>query len=386
MKTRSELSAAEIDEMHHALEGRLHKVGIETQPEVAARIVALVTDADAGLRQYAEVVRADAALSGRMLRLANSAYFAQRQPVTSLDRACVLLGLERLKAISLGFHLSRAAGANGRHPLSRKIWGEGVYRACLCAELSRTICPGYASEAFVIGLMMDCGVPLLARLIGADAMAIVGSDAPPLKQFKQEFERLPFTHVDIAVSLARRWRLPELLGKPIERHHTTPAPGGKPEPVHLLHRLAYYVGAIQLEASCTPKHAAPLALTAEKVLGITHADLVEAVTRAGAEYSAMSELFREVAQSIGNVQELTDCVQGQLIEIMDGSMMEQFREQTRTAVGTFHHRPAARGCADGARRRGRRVPGGPRGQPPGVLYLPPGQRTDHHHPRGPGAG
>src|SRR5689334_2751536 len=105
MKPRSELSGAEVDDLLGALEGRLHTVGIESQPEVAARIVELVSDPDAGLRQYADVVRADAALSGRLLRLANSAFFAQREPVTSLDRACVLLGLDRLKAVSLGFQL-----------------------------------------------------------------------------------------------------------------------------------------------------------------------------------------------------------------------------------------------------------------------------------------
>src|SRR5215468_4195680 len=87
MKTRNLLSAGEVDALLAALEGRLQGVGVETQPEVAARILDLIADPGAGLRQYADVVRADAALSGRLLRLANSAFFAQRQPVTNLDRA-----------------------------------------------------------------------------------------------------------------------------------------------------------------------------------------------------------------------------------------------------------------------------------------------------------
>src|SRR5205823_4861273 len=83
--------------------------------------------------QSSEIIRADAALAGRVLRLANCAFFAQRQPITNLDRSCVLLGVDRLKSVALGFYLSRAAAGDPRQSLSRRIWGQSVYRACLSA-------------------------------------------------------------------------------------------------------------------------------------------------------------------------------------------------------------------------------------------------------------
>lgn len=335
MKPRSQLSAAEVDDLLGALEGRLHTVGIESQPEVAAKIIELVADPDAGLRQYADVVKADPALSGRLLRLANSAFFAQREPVTSLDRACVLLGLERLKAISLGFHLSRAASAGTKSDLSRRVWGAGVYRACLAAELSRTLCPGFSSEAFVIGLMLDCGVPILCDLVGVPARALVDADSPPLKQFRAEFDTLAYTHVDVAAVLCRRWRLPELLSKPIERHHIQPPESGRAEPVHLLHRVAYYVGALHLDGVCAPRQPAPLVPSAEKILGISTAQLGQVVCRAGQEYGAMSEMFRDVAKTVGDVDALADRVQGQLVELLDQVLMNQLAAETRQAEGIF---------------------------------------------------
>lgn len=335
MKKRNELSAAEIDEMYRALEGRLEGVGVETQPEVAAKVIKLVGNPDAGLLEYAAVVKLDPALSGRLLRLANSAFFAQRQPVTNLDRACVLLGLERLKAIALGFHLSRASGAVRDDTLARKVWGEGVYRACLCAELTRRACPAYAAEAFVVGLMMDCGVPLMGRLLGPGAAQIVSGDGPPSKRFKAEFDGLAFTHVDVAAALARRWRLPELLAKPIERHHSMPYLGGKPEPVHILHRVAYYVGAIQMQAGGAAPQGSPLPATAERVLGLNPEELAGIVGRAGREYGVMSEMFRDVASSIEDVATLAESVQGQLVELMDRSLMDQLRVQTGPQDASF---------------------------------------------------
>jgi hypothetical protein len=83
-----------------------------------------MTRAAALVADYAKLIRNDQAVSGRVLRLANSAFFAQRRPVTTIDRACVVLGTDRLKAVALGFHLSRACQTGGDKEYSRKIWGE----------------------------------------------------------------------------------------------------------------------------------------------------------------------------------------------------------------------------------------------------------------------
>jgi len=335
MKTRNQLSAGEVDALIADLERRLHGVGIETQPEVAAKIVGLISDAGAGLRDYANVIKADPALTGRLLRLANSAFFAQRQPVSNLERACVLLGLGRLKAVSMGFYLSRASVSDATHKLSRRVWGQSVYRACLAAELAQHACPTLASEAFVAGLMLDAGVPVLVKFLGEDALAIAQSGLSPAKQFRKEFETLPFTHVDVVAAMIRRWRLPDPLAKPIERHHIQPAEGVRPDPIHTLHRIVYYAGALQLDDSCRPAEAAPLPLTAERALGLTVPQLSLIVRRASDEYGAMCEIFREVAESIGDMDDMVNIVQSQLVEIMDQTLMDQFKDASKAARGSF---------------------------------------------------
>lgn len=335
MKLRKLLTAGEIDALLAELDRKLHGVVPQTQPEIAARILELVADRDAGLRQYADVIKADPALSGRLLRLANSAFFAQRQPVTNLDRACVLLGLERIKATAMGFYLARSASTGPDDALARRVWGEGVYRACLASELSRHLCPGYSAEAFCIGLMLDSGIPILVKMLGEPAAAILKDASHPPRQFKAEFETLPCTHVDVVAMLARRWKLPDLLAKPIERHHLSPPEGARPEPVYLLHRIAYYVGALELNAQNIPDQPAPLQLTAQKVLGFGAEQLASVIRRSASEYAAMNEMFREVADSIGDMNDMADQVQRQLVDIVDSTMMVEFRDHTRETTGTF---------------------------------------------------
>ncbi len=108
MRTRNTLTAAEVMKMLEHLEERLARIGLETQPDVALKILNLTTDPKSQLSDYARVIKTDPGLSGRLLKLSNSALFAQRNPVTSIDRACLLIGVSRLKSMSLGFHLGAA--------------------------------------------------------------------------------------------------------------------------------------------------------------------------------------------------------------------------------------------------------------------------------------
>src|SRR5262245_17360655 len=124
MKARKLLTAAELVDLRHDLVQKLDGIGVQSQPQVAMKILQLNARPDAQLKDYATIVKTDPALSGRLLKLANSAMFAQRKAVTTIDRACLLLGLERLCSVALGFQLSRAAAAEGQEELTRRVWGQ----------------------------------------------------------------------------------------------------------------------------------------------------------------------------------------------------------------------------------------------------------------------
>jgi HD-like signal output (HDOD) protein len=81
--------------------GRLGDSSVPTLPEVAVKVVQLVGNPHASLKDFVEVVQNDQALTARLLRTANSALYAQRQPVTQLQRAMVLLGLTIVAANQL---------------------------------------------------------------------------------------------------------------------------------------------------------------------------------------------------------------------------------------------------------------------------------------------
>jgi HD-like signal output (HDOD) protein len=326
MKPRSALTGTEIAELHDFLDRKLERIGVPSRPEVALRLLELSNDPRSEMKDYANVIRTDQAMSGRVLRLANSALFVQRTPVSSLDRACLVLGLERIKAVCLGLQLSHAAACASRRDISREVWGQSVFRACFAAEAARIIAPTFVPEAFVIGLMLDAGVPLMTRLVGEGYPTLYAESRSPGALFRRENETLGFTHVDVVTVMARRWRFPDLLAGPLTWHHTRPADLRRAEPVHRLHRIAYAVGMLTLEHDTVRENeelkvkSADGVVSTQRLLGVTHAEAAQIFPRTIAEYTATVELFSDVAASIADVDSLFERVSAALVRSVDDAV------------------------------------------------------------------
>lgn len=332
MKPRSNISANELELLYQKLERLLDRVGLETQPGVAAKILALSQNQDAGMSDYADAVRTDWALTGRLLRLANSAFYAQRNPVTTADRALVVLGADRAKAVCLGFYLSRAASAAGARQLAESTWTQSIYRASLAAAIAQDQCPRLAAEAYVVGLMLDCGVPLMTKLMGDCYIDFHNHAGTPQALFEAEFNNLPYTHADVVATLMRKWKIPTVIAKPIIRHHTIPSAKHPTDPVSHLHRIAYYAGSVSLDnETALPRTSpnAPNQQVAQSVLKINPETLTRIIKHTDNEYRATVSIFEDIASTISDLDDLTDHVQLQLASMMDEHLSRAMLVESR---------------------------------------------------------
>lgn len=345
MKPRSNLSALEITELHELLSRRLDAVGVQTQPEVAVRLLEIGGNPNAQIHDFVKVIRTDHALSGRVIKLANSAFFAQRSPVTNVDRACVVLGLERLKCVSMGFSLSRAVNDGGERDLSRRIWGHSLLRACLSSQIAKVTAPTHTAEAFVIGLMLDSGIPLVAKLSGQRYHGLLADNPSPGKLFAREIEHLEFTHVDIVTVLAKRWRFPDVLARPLEQHHLKPADPPRTDTASRLHRISYSAGLVDLQVKAEPafspepiSSSTPGMTTVQRLLNLGEQDLQRVVSNTVSEYKVTGEFFSDIAARIENVDDVLDQLQQSLTTMLDDQvsaslMREEKASPTRMSIG-----------------------------------------------------
>src|SRR5881397_1110757 len=75
---------------------------LPTLPTVLARILHLAESESASGRELIALIEHDQALTGKMLRLANSAFFGQSRRVSTIPRAVALLGLSTVRNLALG--------------------------------------------------------------------------------------------------------------------------------------------------------------------------------------------------------------------------------------------------------------------------------------------
>lgn len=182
---------------------------LPTMPEVAARLLKSFDDDNVGLAQIAALIEKDAALTAKVLRLANTAHYSPAHQIGSVIDAAHALGLETLR------NLAMAACLSGAFPkvqgLDRAVfWRHGVATANYARILARLlgVGGGGADMAYLAGLMLRTGQLLMAQDEPQLVADVEAHAAEPGSRFSLEEHRFGCTHADVTASLAAHWRFP----------------------------------------------------------------------------------------------------------------------------------------------------------------------------------
>jgi HD-like signal output (HDOD) protein len=180
-------------------------------PQVAIRLLDLLSREDAAMKEIVELVRLDAAFGAELLRLANSAAFGFRHQIDSLSHAITLIGTERVRALAM----TVAVGAYGRKAFSiaalKQCWHHSLATAFLTEELA-TACSINRERAYTAGLLRDIGC--LGLLVGYPAeysslIAVANENA--LDILDVERAMFDIDHREAGRWLAEDWKFPEEL-------------------------------------------------------------------------------------------------------------------------------------------------------------------------------
>src|SRR5215510_2965023 len=117
----------------------LARRNLPTIPAVLSRIITLVEGEMTNARHLVDVIEHDQALTGKMLRLANSAFFGQSRRVATIPRAFVLLGFSTVRNLALGVKVWDTLGAGIARNRLDELWmhavAVGVSAKALTAKL-----------------------------------------------------------------------------------------------------------------------------------------------------------------------------------------------------------------------------------------------------------
>lgn len=174
----------------------------------ALAIMKLVQQDDATVHQVAQLVQSDPALSGRILRFANSAAFGARRPIVSVQDAVAMLGMHSVRNFALSLSLI------GDHYEGlcqgfdyEAYWAESLALAVAIAAITgreRTAAP---EEAFTLGLLADIGSLALATAWPDIYSECLGA-AKGRQLLNLEREHFEIDHEDLSFLLLNDWGLP----------------------------------------------------------------------------------------------------------------------------------------------------------------------------------
>ena len=199
--------------------GRLAEIkSLPTFPAVAAKLLGMINNEQSGFRDVSQLLMTDSALSGQVLRLANSAVFGFRQQVTTILKALCLVGADRVRDIVVTVSLKNYM-SHGDNVLLRDCWRHSLATA-LWAETLGQYWKLDKPMSYTAGILHDLGRVALIMLLPADYAAYL-DDAPMTEQDSRARERelFDYDHCQIGYYLSKVWNFQPALGDVIAHHH-----------------------------------------------------------------------------------------------------------------------------------------------------------------------
>lgn len=207
-------------------------------PRIMAELGRLLRNPHADLEEIAVHLKHDAALASRLLRIANSAAFAQAEPVASIEDAAALIGFQEIHRLVGAVAIDQLAGANC--PLygftGRRLRENALIVALLMEELA-----GPADEdpraAYTIGLFRSLGKLALETLASRVAELPPFDPAGPDDLVAWETRTFGLSSNEATAAILEQWHFPHEVSKAIAEHF---APAGRNHPfTHLLNLAAH---------------------------------------------------------------------------------------------------------------------------------------------------
>jgi HD-like signal output (HDOD) protein len=205
-------------------QGLVHSIeDLVTLPEVALRIARMVEDPSSSATDIGREISHDAALTARLLRIANSPALGHHGKIATISRAITVLGVRQVRDLAVGLTAIRTFDGIGNELVTMEsFWRHSFLCAVAAGQIAARRDRGRDDSPFVAGLLHDIGQLVLfsrAPVPARQALLMSVDSANDLGLYLCEREVMGFDHGAVGLALAQKWGLPRSLQECIEFHH-----------------------------------------------------------------------------------------------------------------------------------------------------------------------
>jgi len=196
-------------------------IGLPTLPTVVSKMLKIIDNRRTSADTLARLISSDQALTAKVLKLANSAYYGYQREISTVNMAIVVLGFNAVKEMGLGLSvidvfknpLSGAAGFD-----AVKFWEHSAACGVASRMLSKNSGSRFSGEAYVAGLLHDMGKLILNQYFGEDFFNVL-KEAQTSDLESAETALLGVSHGEVGAWLAEKWNLPAIICETLKYHH-----------------------------------------------------------------------------------------------------------------------------------------------------------------------
>jgi putative nucleotidyltransferase with HDIG domain len=188
-------------------------------PWVAKRLMATVSREDVDIHEVGKLIAAEPVFATRVLQLANSPLFALQRQVRTISHAIILLGLDRVKAITFTRALEDFVTPALKIKALKACWQNSLAVALIAEKIARAARMD-ADFAYVAGLLRDIGrLALLVKYPEPYANLLAVSGEQQFDLLMMERELFDIDHCEAGAWLMQQLPFPPELAEIISDHH-----------------------------------------------------------------------------------------------------------------------------------------------------------------------
>ncbi len=326
---------------------QIEKMGdLPSLPQTLLGIQKVAADSKSCADDLAASVLNDQALTLRVLKVVNSAFYQRRnqEQIRTVRRAVIVMGFEAVCKLALGLSVFDMMSKLSRSPYLSTITRHSLVCAGFAqvlAEASRKIAP---EEAYVTALVHDIGKVVLLECSPSHMDLVLRDMTEGEPSLEAERRHFGITHDRAGRRLAARWKLPVELQNAIGDHHDID-PLHPPRDLDPLLGVIVYADAIS-HFTCEPElHGREQAVTraAARALGIPGARMEEILLRAADE---IAELAACIGHGVGDLMDYGQLVNRAGSAVVAPAAIPPAELARRTAAQLELYRRVGSGIAD----------------------------------------
>ncbi|MDR2762849.1 MAG: HDOD domain-containing protein [Planctomycetaceae bacterium] len=191
-------------------------------PQSAAKVLELAKNPENGPPELAVPISADPGLMMQILKFANSSFFGFRHKITAVQMALSLICVRTIK----NFVLWNAVFAMLPNPkvgpfVLRMVFQDALRRGIFCKVYASYFNEIDPEEIFVVGLMQDVAVPILAQNRPDEYSKFLNNlESGKIRLSALEYAAFGWTHADAGAFLVSEWGLGDDFAQLIQDHVT----------------------------------------------------------------------------------------------------------------------------------------------------------------------